>query len=262
LVIYTYPFKPSLVNIRDKTNGHSYFFELHSVLPFESVDGFDPKIAPLRVLRAENLEEKFFPNHEANVYLADSTDRGGTGSLKDPDAIVMLYRLKELGYDSFALASTGDCGASVCHFGSRLGINTHLFVPEDCYNRWQQLYQEMLDHRLVDKKYVSVHRDGKNMHDAFDRAVEFAHANGIPHDYFFNNQLRIEGSKTMHIELFEQLGNTPDFYIQALGSGTGLFAMWKASYDLGLQPPQLVGVQPDGCSPMVRADHNKDLQEN
>jgi threonine dehydratase len=265
LVIYSFNHGLSLDGIRDTNPDIPYFFQLHKALPldtdFTNRNGFDPKLQPVSVIRAKNIEAKLFPEGEAEVYLADTTDRGGTGSLKDPDAIIMLYRLKELGYDSFSLATTGDCGASVCHIGSKLGMNIHLFVPDDCLNRWAMLYQEMSGDGLVDYNYVNLHNKGSNMHDAFDAAVEFAHKEGMPHDYFFNNQLRIEGSKTIHIEVMEALGQSPDVYIQALGSGTGLFAMWKASHDLGQKVPQLVGVQPEGCSPMVRVANGLEVQE-
>lgn len=265
LVIYDFGEGLSLQGVREQNQSIPHFLQLHRALPFDTdfsrSNGFDPGLGPITVVRAGNIEERFFPDNEVQVYLADSTERGGTGSLKDPDAIVMLYRLKELGHDSFALASTGDCGASVCHIGSKLGMNIHLFVPDDCMERWDLLHAEMAAKNLVDSRYVTVHNQGSTMHDAFDAAVDFAHREGLPHDYFFNNQLRIEGSKTIHIEVMEALGGAPDYYVQALGSGTGLFAMWKASRDLGESVPQLVGVQPAGCAPMVRTANGDAVQD-
>lgn len=266
LVIYKFKDDLNLSEIRDNNPKLPYFFQLHKALPLDSDFpnnvSFDPDLKPVNIIRANNIEDKLFNNGEAKVYLADTTDRGGTSSLKDPDAIVMLSRLKELGYDSFSLASTGDCGASVCHIGSQLGMNIHLFVPEDCISRWDILYQEIQEAGLVDENYIHIHRKGSNMHDAFDAAIEYAHDQNIPHDYFFNNQLRIEGSKTIAIEVMEALGKSPDYYVQALGSGTGLFATWKASYDLDQNSPNLIGVQPAGCAPMVRASNGQEAQAN
>jgi threonine dehydratase len=264
LVIYQFSNSLSLNGLRDSNQEIPYFLRLHKALPLETnfsqVNSFDPNLKPVNVVRARNIEDMLFPKNDVEVYLADTTKRGGTGSLKDPDAIVMLYRLKELGYDSFALASTGDCGASVCHIGSKLGMKIHLFIPDDCLERWDILYQEMSAKGLVNQNYVNIHNEGRTMHDAFEAAVDFAHKEKMPHDYFFNNQLRIEGSKTIHIEVMEALEGSPDYYVQALGSGTGLFAMWKAAHDLGQPIPKLVGVQPSGCAPMVRAANGQDEQ--
>jgi threonine synthase len=265
LIGYQYP-GVNLENVRSTKPHIPHFFQLYRVLPFDTdfesnKNSFDPKLEPVGVIEAENLEKELFPNAEAKIYLADSTRRGGTNSLKDPDATVILYRLHELGFDGFAVASTGDCGASLCYVGSALGMDIHLFVPEDCYDRWSLLEDEIRKGGLIDDERVHIYKQGETMHDAYDAARKFGEENGLPYDFFFNNQLRIEGSKTIHIEVMEYLGGSPDVYIQALGSGTGLFAMQKACKDLSLPLPELVGVQPEGCSPMALAARGKPLQE-
>jgi len=265
LIGYQYP-SVDLYNVRSTKPNIPHFFQLYRVLPFDtdfesSKNGFDPKLDPVGLIEAEALEQELFPNGEAKIHLADSTRRGGTNSLKDPDATVILYRLHELGFDRFAVASTGDCGASLCYVGSALGMDIHLFVPEDCYDRWSLLENEIREAGLIDDNKIHIYKQGDTMHDAYEIARQFGKQNGLPYDYFFNNQLRIEGSKTIHIEVMEHLGRSPDVYVQALGSGTGLFAMHKACKDLGLPMPQLVGVQPNGCAPMALASQGKPLQE-
>jgi threonine synthase len=71
---------------------------------------------------------------------------------------------------------------------------------------------------------------------------------------------RIEGKKTMGLELAEQLGwEVPDVIFYPTGGGTGLIGMWKAFAELeaigfiGSQRPRMVAVQAAGCAPMVRA---------
>jgi threonine synthase len=73
---------------------------------------------------------------------------------------------------------------------------------------------------------------------------------------------RVEGKKTMGIELAEQLGwRLPDAIIYPTGGGTGLIGMWKAFAELRsagwLDPaerlPRMVVAQADGCMPIVRA---------
>ena len=71
---------------------------------------------------------------------------------------------------------------------------------------------------------------------------------------------RIEGKKTMGLELAEQLGwTTPDVIFYPTGGGTGLIGMWKAFRELVeigwlSEPlPRMVAVQSTGCAPIVRA---------
>jgi threonine synthase len=71
---------------------------------------------------------------------------------------------------------------------------------------------------------------------------------------------RIEGKKTMGLELAEQLGwHLPDAIFYPTGGGTGLIGMWKAFDELeaigwiGAQRPRLVAVQSATCAPIVRA---------
>jgi threonine synthase len=72
---------------------------------------------------------------------------------------------------------------------------------------------------------------------------------------------RLEGKKTMGLELAEQLGwRLPDVIFYPTGGGTGLIGMWKAFQELGelgwLQSqrlPRLISCQSDGCAPIVRA---------
>ncbi len=74
---------------------------------------------------------------------------------------------------------------------------------------------------------------------------------------------RIEGKKTMGLELAEQLGwEVPDVIFYPTGGGTGLIGMWKAFAELeaigfiGSKRPRMVAVQAAGCAPMVRAFEN------
>ena len=71
---------------------------------------------------------------------------------------------------------------------------------------------------------------------------------------------RIEGKKTMGLELVEQLGwQVPDAIFYPTGGGTGLIGMWKAFAELeaigfiGKKRPRMIAVQAAGCAPMVKA---------
>jgi threonine synthase len=72
---------------------------------------------------------------------------------------------------------------------------------------------------------------------------------------------RLEGKKTMGLELAEQKGwALPDVILYPTGGGTGLIGMWKAFAELrelgwlkAEKLPRLFACQSDGCAPIVTA---------
>jgi threonine synthase len=71
---------------------------------------------------------------------------------------------------------------------------------------------------------------------------------------------RLEGKKTMGIEIAEQLGwRLPDVIVYPTGGGVGLIGIFKALLEcqamgwLGAKMPKLVAVQASGCAPIVKA---------
>src|SRR5437899_12062152 len=72
---------------------------------------------------------------------------------------------------------------------------------------------------------------------------------------------RLEGKKTMGLEIAEQFGwHLPDVILYPTGGGTGLIGMWKAFQELRElgwlrtgKMPRLISCQSDGCAPIVRA---------
>jgi threonine synthase len=71
---------------------------------------------------------------------------------------------------------------------------------------------------------------------------------------------RIEGKKTMGIEVAEQLDwKLPDVIIYPTGGGTGIIGMWKVFDELeelgwiNSERPRMVSVQSEGCAPIVKA---------
>jgi threonine synthase len=80
------------------------------------------------------------------------------------------------------------------------------------------------------------------------------------YDCLSTNPYRLEGKKTMGIELAEDFGwQLPDVILYPTGGGTGLIGMWKAFAELGAlgwidgHRPRMVVVQADGCAPIVKA---------
>jgi threonine synthase len=71
---------------------------------------------------------------------------------------------------------------------------------------------------------------------------------------------RLEGKKTIGLEIIEQLGwRVPDVILCPVGGGVGLIGIWKVLAELaelgwiGAARPRLVAVQAEGCAPVVSA---------
>src|SRR2546426_2957304 len=70
---------------------------------------------------------------------------------------------------------------------------------------------------------------------------------------------RIEGKKTMLLEIWEALGGMPDWILFPTGGGTGILGRWKALHELrelGWYEdtwPRFGVIQAEGCAPLVRA---------
>jgi threonine synthase len=71
---------------------------------------------------------------------------------------------------------------------------------------------------------------------------------------------RIEGKKTLGLEIAEQFGwRLPDAIVYPAGGGVGLIGIWRALAQLREigwvegDPPRLIVTQAEGCAPLVRA---------
>jgi threonine synthase len=91
-------------------------------------------------------------------------------------------------------------------------------------------------------------------------AGALAKANGWFDMSTLKEPYRIEGKKTMGLELAEQLGwELPDVIFYPTGGGTGFIGMWKAFDEMerigwiGAKRPRMVCVQSTGCAPIVKA---------
>jgi len=72
------------------------------------------------------------------------------------------------------------------------------------------------------------------------------------------NPFRIEGQKTLSMEIIDQLNTTPDAIVLPVGNAGNISAVWKGLIELvnlGIidEPPRLIGVQAQGASPIAEA---------
>ncbi len=149
------------------------------------------------------------------------------------------------------MPTNGNAGAALAAYGSRAGIETIVLCPADTPE---------INVREIAAQGARVHRVNGLIDDCGKIVAEGA-AKGEWFDLStLKEPYRIEGKKTMGLELAEQLGWTvPDIIFYPTGGGTGLIGMWKAFAELeaigliGPERPRMVAVQAEGCAPIVKA---------
>jgi len=174
-----------------------------------------------------------------------------TGSFKARGLALAVSMAKELGVGTMAMPTNGNAGAAMAAYCSRVGIKAYVFCPDDTPAvNVREIAMQGAAVLLVDGLIDDC---GKLVAEG-EREVGWFNCSTLREPY------RIEGKKTMGIELAEQLGwQLPDVIFYPTGGGTGIIGMWKAFAELeavgwiGRERPRMVVVQAEGCAPMVKA---------
>jgi threonine synthase len=176
-----------------------------------------------------------------------------TGSFKARGAAVGVSRAVELGARRLSMPTNGNAGAAWAAYAARAGAAIRVAMPADA--------------PVVTRAEVSVVGGDLavvpgHIGDAgrFLAAENAARAEPVFDVSTLREPYRIEGKKTMALELAEQLGwRMPDVVVYPTGGGVGLIGMHKAFSelrDLGWvhgSAPRFVAVQSTGCAPIVAA---------
>src|SRR6266566_2049336 len=178
-----------------------------------------------------------------------------TGSFKARGMATAVSRALELGARGVVTPTAGNAGAALAAYAARARLPAYVVVPQDAPDTCIQqarLYGaevELITGLISDAGQVS---------------AEVSRQRGWFNISTLREPYRVEGKKTMGLELAEQLGwRLPDAIIYPAGGGTGIVGMWKAFaelHELGwLQDgkdrhlPKMIIVQAEGCAPLVRA---------
>jgi threonine synthase len=174
-----------------------------------------------------------------------------TGSFKARGIAVAVAMAKRFGVTRIAMPTNGNAGAALAAYGTRAGIEITLFCPADT--------------PAVNLGEMKVHGASVHLVDGLIDDCGGLVAEGAAAGRWFDlstlkEPYRIEGKKTMGLELALQLGwDLPDAIFYPTGGGTGLIGMWKGFAELealgliGSKRPRMVAVQAEGCAPIVRA---------
>ncbi len=175
-----------------------------------------------------------------------------TGSFKARGMAMAVTMAKRFGIDRVAVPTAGNAGGALAAYAARAGMKSFVFMPKDtpAVNRCEAaLYGAatfLVDGLISDCGRIV--RQGAAQGRWFDLST-------------LREPYRLEGKKTMGLELAEQMAWTlPDVILYPTGGGTGLVGMWKAFDELASlgwldsdARPRMFCCQSTGCAPLVEA---------
>jgi len=176
-----------------------------------------------------------------------------TGSFKARGMSAAVTRARDLGVKGLVVPTAGNAGAALAAYAAAAGLPARVFAPRDTpANILQTIRVFGAELALVDG----------HIGDAGKQARDFAAEQGYFDVSTLREPYRIEGKKTMGLEIAEQMSwHLPTHIIYPTGGGTGLIGMWKVFRELatlGWLPrhatlPRMIVAQAEGCAPIVRA---------
>ena len=178
-----------------------------------------------------------------------------TGSFKDLGMTVLVSMVKQIISESGNIravmcASTGDTSASLAAFASAAGIPAIILLPKAKVTR-EQLIQPIANGALT----LSLETD-------FDGCMEIVQRLSARKDFYLANSinsLRIEGQKTISIEIVQQFDwEVPDWIIIPggnLGNVSALGLGFLMMYELGIidKLPRIACAQAERANPLYRS---------
>ncbi len=221
------------------------FWRYYPLLPIsnqESIISLGETITPLI-----NISNEY---KNLNVLIKDE-GRLPTGSFKARGLALAVAMAKEFKLEHLAIPTNGNAGAALAAYASRAGLKSSVYCPKDT----PQI--NILETKLLGAETFLI--DGL-INDCGKIVLEGKESKGWFDVSTLKEPYRLEGKKTMGIELAEQLNwKLPDAIFYPTGGGTGLIGMWKAFHEMHAMGwikkpfPRMYAVQSTGCAPIVRA---------
>lgn len=224
------------------------FWRYREFLPVEREENrvsLGEVVTPL--IRAPRIERKL----GGGELLIKDEGRLPTGSFKARGLALAVAMAKEFGLSHLAMPTNGNAGAALAAYASRAEMRSTIFCPDDT---------PPVNVEEIALQGGDVYRVNGLINDCGKIVGEGKEKVGWFDVSTLKEPYRIEGKKTMGLELAEQFGwDLPDVIFYPTGGGTGLIGMWKAFDELekigwiGAKRPRMVAVQASGCAPIVKA---------
>lgn len=224
-------------------------WKYHRMLPVKNIqnivtlgEGNTPVISAEHIAKIYKLP--------ARIYLKAEM-LNPSGSFKDRPSSVGVSVAKEQGFQSVAVASSGNASAAVSAYAARAGMRCNVFIPANTDPA------KIMQAQAYGATVYAV--DG-TFSDAYAMSLEYSKQYGCPNcTSTYVNPYTVEADKTIAYELFHQMGNAlPDYITIPIGTGPLLTGIYKGfqelfAMDLIQKLPKMVGVQCEECMPITKA---------
>ncbi|MFN2565938.1 MAG: threonine synthase [Gemmatimonadaceae bacterium] len=176
-----------------------------------------------------------------------------TASFKARGMSAAVTRARALGVPGLVVPTAGNAGAALAAYGAAAGLPVRVYAPD-------ATPRAILE--TIESFGASLHLVAGHIGDAGKEARRYAAECGYFDVSTLREPYRIEGKKTLGLELAEQLGwRLPTHVLYPTGGGTGLIGMWKVFnemraagwLDRDQRLPRMIVAQSTGCAPIVRA---------
>ncbi|HYB45582.1 MAG TPA: threonine synthase [Nitrososphaerales archaeon] len=211
-----------------------------SIEPVSLNEGNTPLVLAENLRAAGSVGRLYFKNDGQNP----------TGSFKDRGMSVAMTRAKTLGARALVCASTGNTAASLAAYAAKARLPAVVVVPQG---------------KIATGKLGQAFAYGARVFGVagnFDAALNLVFELVKTHRDFYLvnsvNPFRIEGQKVAAFEIYEQLGEVPDYVVLPVGNAGNISALWKGFKELRLSGisrnlPRMIGVQAEGAAPIAEA---------
>lgn len=174
-----------------------------------------------------------------------------TGSFKARGLAAAITRAVHQGAKQFVIPTAGNAGVALAAYAKRAGVQARVYAPATTPAPILAQIRAFGGELMLLDGHIGDCGIAARLHAVNTGAVDVS---------TLREPYRIEGKKTLGLEIAEQLGWTlPDAIVYPTGGGTGLIGMWKAFQELRDSGwvrgalPRMYSVQATGCAPVVQA---------
>ncbi|MBG99984.1 MAG: threonine synthase [Solibacterales bacterium] len=230
------------------TQGPHSLWRYKSLLPLQNLDNLislgegDTPLIPI---------SRYGQHIGATRLLIKDESTNPTGTFKARGMTVAISMAKELGVTKVATPSAGNAASALAAYAAAANMEAHIFMPTDTPRA------NYIECKIFGAAVTLV--DGL-ISDCGAIVTERKHKEGWFDISTLKEPYRVEGKKTMGLELAEQLNwRLPDAILYPTGGGVGIIGMWKAFDELerlgwiDKKRPKMIAVQSTGCAPIVKA---------
>lgn len=216
------------------------------ITPISRGEGNTPLVKTDRLGKEYSLDNLYIKNETINP----------TGSYKDRFATVAISLEKAAGAKAVALGSAGNAAAAVAAYSAVAGIKCFILLPPG--SAQERAWQNM----SYGGRFI---RAVGHVNDAIDLVVAGVEAFGWKNvcTTMLHHPYGAEGYKTIAYEMARSMDfDVPDYILCPVGGGILISKIYRAYTEmlqLGLidRLPRMVGVQAEGCAPLVKAFESK-----